>query len=464
MRWCLCFALLLGSTAAPALAQQCRLVILSAPVPSTTLPRTNSQSSNSPSSVSVRTSAAPTPTQTPYVPFAYGSTPIRGVNLGGWFVLEPWITPSIFNNTNNTAIVDEYTFGQLQDFPTALDVLQQHWDTWITEDDFIAIAAAGLTHVRIPVGYWSVPTGASISPYIPGAWPYIQRAVGWARLHGLHTIIDLHGAPGSQNGYDNSGQRTSSPQWALNSANVNATLAVIQVLASVLGPNVDAIELLNEVAGFLGSAWDSAVRQYWQSGYAVVRQAAGDNVVVVIGDAFEGVDSWQGFSLNPRNNRVMMDYHEYQIFSTLELSRSEDEHIQFACQNTLPTLAGFAPSNMWTVTGEWSTATTDCAMWLNGRGVGARWDGSIGSGAATLGSCGGLTGEWTTFSKDYIAYMRKYWEVQVEVGEAVQGWIYWTWKTESADEWSYQKGLEGGWIPQDPTQRLYPGLCNGTSS
>ena len=77
----------------------------------------------------------------------------------------------------------------------------------------------------------------------------------------------------------------------------------------------------------------------------------------------------------------------------------------------------------------------------------------------------------------------RYWEVQVEIGEEVQGWIYWTWKvrfpldnpssriskdipwqTESADEWSYQKGLEGGWIPQDPTQRLYPGLCNGTSS
>jgi len=269
-------------------------------------------------------------------------------------------------------------------------------------------------------------------------------------VHGLHTIIDLHGASGSQNGYDNSGQRTNSPQWALDSANINATLAVIQVLASELGPNVDAIELLNEVAGFLGSAWDSAVRQYWQSGYTVVRQTAGDNVVVVIGDAFEGVNvrsipllgheprryeltrsrekSWQGFFPNPRNDNVMMDYvhatisirhthffliyaclqHEYQIFSTLELSRSEDEHVQFACQNTLPMLAGFAPSNMWTVAGEWTTATTDCALWLNGRGVGARWDGSIGGGAPALGSCEGLTGQWTTFSNDYIAYMRKY--------------------------------------------------------
>jgi len=114
--------------------------------------------------------------------------------------------------------------------------------------------------------------------------------VGWARKHGLHTIIDLHGAPGSQNGYDNSGQRTGSPQWALDSANVKATLAVIQVIATQLGPMIDAIELLNEVAGFLGSAWDTAVRGYWKSGYDVVRQTAGDDILVVIGDAFETVD------------------------------------------------------------------------------------------------------------------------------------------------------------------------------
>lgn len=38
--------------------------------------------------------------------------------------------------------------------------------------------------------------------------------------------------------------------------------------------------------------------------------------------------------------------------------------------------------------------------------------------------------------------------------------IYLFTQAENADEWSYQKGLEGGWIPSDPTQRLYPGLCS----
>jgi len=33
-------------------------------------------------------------------------------------------------------------------------------------------------------------------------------------------------------------------------------------------------------------------------------------------------------------------------------------------------------------------------------------------------------------------------------------------QAENADEWSYQRGLEGGWIPKDPTERLYPDICS----
>ena len=56
---------------------------------------------------------------------------------------QPWITPILFDNTGNSAIVDEWTFGQLQSRATAQSVLTNHWNTWITEQDFIDIAAAG---------------------------------------------------------------------------------------------------------------------------------------------------------------------------------------------------------------------------------------------------------------------------------------------------------------------------------
>ncbi|KAJ7475829.1 glycoside hydrolase family 5 protein [Mycena latifolia] len=475
----LCQLLLVDAVQA---AQQCRLQLKaksggpSDPSASTSAPtRTDSATTGTGAGTTASASATPTP-------FKYGTTPIRGVNLGGWFVLEPWITPSIFENTGNNAIVDEYTFGSLQDPDTALSVLQNHWETWITEDDFIAIAAAGLNHVRIPYGYWSVPLtsadtngSTSTAPYTTGAWPYLLKALNWAKQHNVHVILDLHGAPGSQNGFDNSGQRTSTPVWANNPANVSRTVDTLAFVAENVGGLVDIIELLNEPAAFSSSEFASTLRQFWQDGYGAVRSSGGASNQVMIGDGFLGVDSWTNFLTYPSAQGVMMDYvgrclplchlaylqfqHEYQIFSPSELSRSFDDHISFAC-SSMTDLTNFAKGNIWTVVGEWSTAVTDCTLWLNGRGVGSRWDGTYFGPTTPLGSCAGWTGSYANFSSDYKTFLRKYWEVQVTMGENVQGWLFWTWKAENSDEWSYQKGLEGGWIPQDPTNRLYPDICD----
>ena len=53
---------------------------------------------------------------------------IRGVNLGGWLVLEPWITPTIFEEVNNVGsyrgeIVDEFTYFEYVDHQKALERL-----------------------------------------------------------------------------------------------------------------------------------------------------------------------------------------------------------------------------------------------------------------------------------------------------------------------------------------------------
>jgi glucan 1,3-beta-glucosidase len=114
----------------------------------------------------------------------------------------------LFDNTGDSRIVDEWTFGQYQNYNTALNTLQQHWNTWITEADFSAIAAAGyvrfevkvtksltlyrLNHVRLPIGYWAFDVSGG-EPYIQGQLPYLTKAVTWASAHGLKLIVDLHG-------------------------------------------------------------------------------------------------------------------------------------------------------------------------------------------------------------------------------------------------------------------------------
>ena len=131
----------------------------------------------------------------------------------------------------------------------------------------------------------------------------------------------------------------------------------------------------------------------------------------------------------PFNANDHSQQHMYQIFSDRELSRSFDEHIDYACTLS-QSFVDFQSSNIWTVSGEWSNSLTDCAKWLNGRGVGARWEGKWGtdSDQQVFGTCKGYTGDSSTFSEEYKDQMRKYFEVQIEVGERVQGWIFWTWK------------------------------------
>lgn len=80
-------------------------------------------------------------------------------------------------------------------------ILLVYRDTYITENDIALIKSYGLNHVRIPIGHWSLNKN-STEPYPVGAYPYLKKAVAWCQKYGLKVVLDLHGAPGSQNGYD----------------------------------------------------------------------------------------------------------------------------------------------------------------------------------------------------------------------------------------------------------------------
>jgi glucan 1,3-beta-glucosidase len=73
--------------------------------------------------------------------------------------------------------------GQKLGQKKALSILKPHWDSWVTLADFQKISKAGFNVVRIPIGYWAFQSFGS--PYTPGAAPYLDRAIGWARQTGL---------------------------------------------------------------------------------------------------------------------------------------------------------------------------------------------------------------------------------------------------------------------------------------
>ena len=106
-------------------------------------------------------------------------------------MLEPWITPSLFDEVGDGA-VDEWTLSDILGKDQARARLAQHWGSFVNQDDFNQIANAGLTHVRIPAGYWAVaPNDAE--PYVDGQLEYLDQAIAWAQSAGLYIIVDLHG-------------------------------------------------------------------------------------------------------------------------------------------------------------------------------------------------------------------------------------------------------------------------------
>ena len=66
--------------------------------------------------------------------------PIRGVNLGNWLVLERWMTPGLFRASGEA---DEIWMHRTMPSDALDRLLRRHRETYVTLDDFRAIAAHG---------------------------------------------------------------------------------------------------------------------------------------------------------------------------------------------------------------------------------------------------------------------------------------------------------------------------------
>ena len=56
--------------------------------------------------------------------------------------------------------MDQYSFSQQEG---AADILQKHWTTWYTQDDFDQMQNEfGLNSIRLPVGWWYFAKDASL--------------------------------------------------------------------------------------------------------------------------------------------------------------------------------------------------------------------------------------------------------------------------------------------------------------
>lgn len=307
---------------------------------------------------------------------------IKGVNLGGWLVLERWMTPALFEGSD---ALDEFSF----DNPAKL---KRFRDGFITKKDFVWLKGQGIEAVRIPVGYWVFGDAAPYEPTVA----YLDKAFKWGKETDIKILISLHGAPGSQNGKRHSG-REGPVEWHTNQANVDRTVEVVRRLAERYKDNTQllGISLLNEPSPEIPK---KVLKRYYRQVYKIIRSICGKDVWVVFSDQFQP-RRWKWVLHWPFYRNTYIDSHQYQVFSEIDKAMSLEGHLTYTI-SVIPQIIKRMKRHHGVIIGEWSAA---------------------------------LPQAQTTDA--YKAYA----EAQQEMYNQADAQFYWNYKTEYGGPWSFQK-------------------------
>ncbi|KAJ9065886.1 hypothetical protein DSO57_1015122 [Entomophthora muscae] len=385
--------------------------------------------------------------------FDYNSEKVRGVNLGGWLVLEPWITPSLFEpfkgKPEGEMAVDEYTFTSiLKD--SAKEKLEAHWSSFVTETDFQILKDAGINHVRIPVGYWAF-NRSSDEPYVEGSFDHLVRGVQLAKQFDINVMIDIHSAPLSQNGFDNSG-RAGQIKFLTDDLSGPRMLDVLDKATKYFSSDeykstVTSIEVLNEPFGQHLNM--DKLTQFYDDAYSTIRNSNSD-IVISYSDAFRDLGDWE--YLGSKAN-VLMDTHIYNVFDKSMVFMSPEKHLERTC--TFTDKLTRSKSMLPTIVGEWSLASTDCTLYLNGFMKGSRYAENFENhGSPRLNASYDFKNDKCAqydsvdkFPAGHTDFLRQFFDRQIGVFEnAGSGWIFWNFKAENSPEWNFIMGVQKGWI------------------
>merc|ERR1711892_619099 len=253
---------------------------------------------------------------------------IRGVNVGGWLVLESWMTPALFEEFHNqysSNIIDEYTLAENMPHDQYRVRMAQHWDTFYTKEDLVKFANSGISHIRIPVGYWfwqfdfeePFPEPILDSTDVLSGLFYLKRMLVWMDELGLAANIDLHGAPGSQNGFDN--------------------------------------------------IWNACYWDYYPASYANIREFFDSGTNINIQQAFKDGSNFDNLMTEPDFHNIAVDMHTYQCFGDywnnvhVDTGAGRGVHFDASCAYALDVSARYH----WTFSGEWSLGNAGPWNWNN---------------------------------------------------------------------------------------------------
>lgn len=119
---------------------------------------------------------------------------LRGLGIGGWLVKEGYMIHSAAPSPSTI----EASWIELLGEKEGKEFIRKYRDNFCNENDFKAIAELGFNSVRIPFHYNMLSPEYGV--YNEGGFKYLDTIVNWCKKYDMYCILDMHCAPGSQNG------------------------------------------------------------------------------------------------------------------------------------------------------------------------------------------------------------------------------------------------------------------------
>ncbi|XP_040369674.1 probable glucan 1,3-beta-glucosidase A isoform X2 [Rosa chinensis] len=344
--------------------------------------------------------------------------------------------PSVFTMTIVGSLQGEYQIANGYGPDKAPQVLQDHRNSYITEEDFRFMSSNGLTAVRIPVGWWIACDPTPPKPFVGGSLQALDNAFTWAQKYGLKVIIDLHAVQASQNGMEHSATRDGYLEFG--DSSIQDTVEVIDFLAErsnafkfshasvqyththtlmkrdcnqqmcryAKNPALGAIELINEPWAPLVTL--DTLKNYYKAGYDAIRKYT-SSAYVILSNRLGPADRKELLSFAQGLSKAVIDVHYYSLYSDMFNGFSVQQNIDFIYNQRGSDLAAVTTSDgPLTFVGEW------VAEWaINGASM-----------------------------EDYHRFAK----AQLDVyGRATFGWAYWSYKCQY-NHWSLKWMIENNYI------------------
>ncbi len=220
---------------------------------------------------------------------------LRGINMGGLFVTENWMN-AIFKHTNTDEgewirtydkLISE-TFIQRFGEEKAKALWEEYRNNFISDEDFEILKDMGINAIRLPITYMTVDFDAISDYNNAGNYDFslVDAFVEKAASYGIYTILDLHGAYGSQNGADHSGEVKIPTDFYSNEEMMQLTVDLWRAMAEHYkgNPAIAAYDILNEPGEHkVGGGTEFTSARHWDffdRVYDAIREVDNDHVVI----------------------------------------------------------------------------------------------------------------------------------------------------------------------------------------